>query len=348
MKILLMNGHGGNPYDSGAVGNGYKEAELTRELADLVETKLKKYATVVRYPKDRNAYADVQNGTFANYVSGGIKNINYAFEIHFNAGGGTGTEIYITTKEEGHTVEDAIVKNIANAIGVRNRGVKVTDFSVIATCKYYGVSSALLETLFIDSASDMKLWASNKDKIAEAIVDGIATGFGLKSKTSDNTTESKPEEKPTEAKKTNEQIADEVIAGKWGNGETRKKALEDAGYNYDTIQNLVNKKLGATTTTANTKKTVSQLANEVIAGKWGTGNTRKQKLEAAGYNYDAVQAEVNKKLGVSTSSKKSVTSQVVNDVINGKYGNGTARKTALEKAGYDYEEVQAAVNKALS
>lgn len=346
MKILLMNGHGGNPYDSGAVGNGYKEAELTRELADLVETRLKKYATVKRYPKERNAYADVQNGTFTTYVPGGINNIDYAFEIHFNAGGGTGTEIYITTKEEGHTVEDAIVKNIANAIGVKNRGTKVTDFSVIATCKYYGVSSALLETLFIDSASDMKLWASNKDKIADAIVDGIATGFGLKSETSNNTTESKPEKKPTETKKTNEQIAEEVIAGKWGNGNTRKNSLEKAGYDYNTIQVIVNKKLGSTTTTS--KKTVSQLADEVIAGKWGTGNTRKKKLEAAGYNYDAVQAEVNKKLGVSTSSKKSVTSQVVNDVINGKYGNGTARKTALEKAGYDYDEVQAAVNKALS
>lgn len=347
MNILLMNGHGGNPYDSGAVGNGYKEAELTRELADLVETRLKKYATVKRYPKERNAYADVQNGTFATYVPSGINNIDYAFEIHFNAGGGTGTEIYITSKEKGHTVEDAIVKNIAKAIGVSNRGVKVTDFSVIATCKYYGVSSALLETLFIDSASDMKLWASNKDKIAEAIVDGIATGFGLKSETSDNTTESKPEEKPTETKKTNEQIADEVIAGKWGNGDARKNALKKAGYNYNTIQNLVNKKLGATTTTANTKKTVTQLADEVIAGKWGTGNTRKEKLEAAGYNYNAVQAEVNKKLGVSTSTKKTVTNQVVQDVINGKYGNGTARKKALEKAGYDYDEVQAAVNKAL-
>lgn len=71
-------------------------------------------------------------------------------------------------------------------------------------------------------------------------------------------------------------------------------------------------------------------------------------MEAAGYNYNAVQAEVNKKLGVSTSTKKTVTNQVVQDVINGKYGNGTARKKALEKAGYDYDEVQAAVNKALS
>lgn len=50
------------------------------------------------------------------------------------------------------------------------------------------------------------------------------------------------------------------------------------------------------------KKTVSQLADEVIAGKWGNGDARKKKLEAAGYDYDAVQKEVNKQLGVSTST----------------------------------------------
>lgn len=46
-----------------------------------------------------------------------------------------------------------------------------------------------------------------------------------------------------EAGKTNEQIAEEVIAGKWGTGAARKKALEAAGYNYSTIQKLVNEKL---------------------------------------------------------------------------------------------------------
>ena len=34
MNILILNGHGAG--DSGALGNGYKEADLTRELADLV------------------------------------------------------------------------------------------------------------------------------------------------------------------------------------------------------------------------------------------------------------------------------------------------------------------------
>lgn len=41
------------------------------------------------------------------------------------------------------------------------------------------------------------------------------------------------------------------------------------------------------------KKTVDELAREVIAGKWGTGINRKNRLEQAGYNYRAVQDRVN-------------------------------------------------------
>lgn len=47
---------------------------------------------------------------------------------------------------------------------------------------------------------------------------------------------------------------------------------------------------------SSSKKSVDTLAREVIAGKWGNGATRKQKLEAAGYDYDAVQKRVNQLL----------------------------------------------------
>lgn len=47
----------------------------------------------------------------------------------------------------------------------------------------------------------------------------------------------------TPKKKTNEQIAKEVIAGKWGNGATRKKKLEAAGYNYAAVQKIVDQML---------------------------------------------------------------------------------------------------------
>lgn len=45
------------------------------------------------------------------------------------------------------------------------------------------------------------------------------------------------------SKKSNDDIATEVIAGKWGNGAVRKKKLTEAGYDYTAIQNIVNKRL---------------------------------------------------------------------------------------------------------
>ena len=45
-----------------------------------------------------------------------------------------------------------------------------------------------------------------------------------------------------------------------------------------------------------TSKTVDELAREVIAGKWGNGSARREKLTAAGYNADAVQRRVNQLL----------------------------------------------------
>lgn len=39
---------------------------------------------------------------------------------------------------------------------------------------------------------------------------------------------------------TNQEIAKEVLDGKWGNGQDRRRRLEDAGYNYDAVQSIVN------------------------------------------------------------------------------------------------------------
>ena len=43
--------------------------------------------------------------------------------------------------------------------------------------------------------------------------------------------------------KSNEEIANEVISGKWGNGMDRKNRINNAGYNYDEVQKIVNQKL---------------------------------------------------------------------------------------------------------
>lgn len=48
--------------------------------------------------------------------------------------------------------------------------------------------------------------------------------------------------------------------------------------------------------TVTAKKSVDTIAREVIQGKWGNGEERKQKLTAAGYDYSAVQRRVNELL----------------------------------------------------
>ena len=56
----------------------------------------------------------------------------------------------------------------------------------------------------------------------------------------------------------------------------------------------------------NTVKTIEQLAYEVLAGLWGNGEERRQRLEAAGYDYEAVQAKVNEILSNNTEEPEPV------------------------------------------
>lgn len=55
---------------------------------------------------------------------------------------------------------------------------------------------------------------------------------------------SQPTPSPTPTKKSNEELANEVLEGKWGNQPERQKRLEEAGYNYQAVQDIVNAKLG--------------------------------------------------------------------------------------------------------
>lgn len=184
MKILLIAGHGES--DSGAVANGYIEAELTREVVRKLKPQLDKYADVTIADTGKNWF------TYKNRVSLNFALYDYVLEIHFNAavndtkgnGRTTGTEIYITTSEKTHGVETEIVKGLS-AIGFTNRGVKRKNFSVIARAKNQGVSSALLEVCFIDDLDDMLLYQSKKDSVIKAIANGIIKGFGLTAKEPD-------------------------------------------------------------------------------------------------------------------------------------------------------------------
>lgn len=185
MNILLIAGHGAGDPGATSTTNGklYKEAEETRRVVAALQPILQKYCKVSVYPTSRNAFEDHKSGTLRSTAK--FENYNYVLEVHFNAfkdgpldGNTKGVECYVTSRESGTTVEQAICKNIA-AVGLTNRGVKRYNWSVINSAKNAGVSSALLEVCFIDDPDDMKVYTQKFQQIINGIAKGIVDGFGL-------------------------------------------------------------------------------------------------------------------------------------------------------------------------
>ena len=109
-------------------------------------------------------------------------------------------------------------------------------------------------------------------------------------------------------------------------------------------------KRGAAPVQPSSKKTMDQVADEIIAGVggWGNGQDRRNRVEAYGYSYEEVQSIVNRKLGHGGGSKPSKSiDQVAREVIRGDWGNGQDRRDRLRAAGYDAAAVQARVNQLL-
>ena len=199
MNICISIGHGKSAkggYDSGALGGNYQEFKIAREIGKYIGEIFKGY----------DCKADVINYDATLYLTDRIAHVNkhgydLAMEIHLNASGGTGSEVYYKHKSAtGKKLAGAISKSIAKTFGIRDRGAKVkinpsngTDyFGFVRSCK---CESLLIETVFIDTASDRKHveTAAGQKQCAEAIVKAIADFYGIKKK-------SAPAVKPSESK----------------------------------------------------------------------------------------------------------------------------------------------------
>ena len=91
-----------------------------------------------------------------------------------------------------------------------------------------------------------------------------------------------------------DEIAAKVLKGQYGDYPERKQRLEAEGYNYSKVQKRVDELYKA----QNNRKSNEEIADEIIhrKGGWGDNPQRKQKLIAAGYDYDAIQAIINRKI----------------------------------------------------
>lgn len=115
---------------------------------------------------------------------------------------------------------------------------------------------------------------------------------------------------------TNDEIARQVIAGKWGNGSTRKSKLAAAGYDYNAVQNSVNKILGGSSTQSTTVKTPTATAPKATTVK---ASTTPSYYSQSTVNYGNQLKNVeNNKPGAFTFSKDAQSNAMLDDILNRK------------------------------
>ena len=193
LKLLLIAGHGDN--DPGACSSYGIERDEARKVVSRLAELFKNYkdVSVDVYPTNRNCYSDVTTGR----VQVNMSNYDYVFEVHFNSATASarGTEVWVTPMESAIEVEKKVVSNLAS-VGFTNRGVKKEYFAVISFAKNKGVSSALVEVCFISNQNDMNLYRNKFEQVCNAIVSGIADGFGLQKIPGAKVPETKPAPQP--------------------------------------------------------------------------------------------------------------------------------------------------------
>ncbi len=146
-----------------------------------------------------------------------------------------GKSVNMKTKEEYTTGTLTTIRDNFRAYDSLEEGIK-GYFDFINCTRYKNLKNAINSR---DYCAKLKSdgWATSSTYVST--LTSIIEGNNLTKYDSVNNTF----ESVNLGRKTDEEIADEVINGLWGNGLTRRLKLEKAGYIYKTIQAIVNKKL---------------------------------------------------------------------------------------------------------
>lgn len=292
-KLALNAGHGYNTPGKRCLKaidpNETREYVLNKRICDKLEVLLSAYEGIdVLRIDDGSEMSITQRTNKANAWGADLY-----LAVHHNASGkkkpfsGGGIEAYVYLKVDDITLDwqeafyDALIEH-TELKGNRSQPLRKAD---LGECRQTKMPAVLLELGFMDSTVDTPiiLTEAYADKCAAALCETIVKRENLVKKAS-------AEPSDVIVSKSVDEVAREVLAGKWGNGDERKARLAAAGYDYNTVQAKVNELVNP----APARKSNTEIAREVVRGDWGNGAERKQRLTAAGYDYSEIQKIVNK------------------------------------------------------
>lgn len=181
-KVFLAVGHGGE--DPGAVANGFKEKDLNLVIALSCRDELVRHGVEVKMDRTTDVELSVSEtvGMCNNY------NPNVAVDIHNNAGGGDGAEVfYHYGGGVGKTLAENILGEIVK-IGQNSRGAKTRRGSDGNDYYYFNrdisAPSVIVECAFVDNKTDMQIidTEAEQNKMGVAIAKGILKTLGIAQK----------------------------------------------------------------------------------------------------------------------------------------------------------------------
>lgn len=179
-KVFIGVGHGGS--DSGAVANGLKEKDLNLAIALACNEVLQKHGLKILMSRTKD-----ETDTLKEEIKE-CNNFNpdLAIDIHNNAGGGDGVEVFHTINGgTGKTLAQNILNEIV-AIGQNSRGIKTKKNA--SGKDYFGfvrdikAPSVIVECAFIDNAKDIKIidTAAKQKIMGLAIAKGVLKTLNIK------------------------------------------------------------------------------------------------------------------------------------------------------------------------
>ena len=223
VKIGLDCGHSKNTKGK-QTPNGIKEWDLNNAVRKRVIDILKDYDVEIVHTDNNEGYKDEPlSARLAKYKSA---KVDAFVSIHHNAFGdgwndATGVEVYVDKNSTSKDMKLAkyVYDRLVKYTRLKGRGIKKENFYVI---NQNAIPAILVEGGFMSNKQDYKIITSEDGQIAyaKAVAEGLIEFLKLK-------------KKPLSPKKSLDDWAKEVIAGKHGNGHTkRQSSLKKAGCNY--------------------------------------------------------------------------------------------------------------------
>lgn len=327
-KICIDAGHSGKYNRSPAVKDYYESVAMWK-LHLLQKKYLEEYGFEVILTRnelatDKEVYS---RGTLS-------KGCDLFISNHSNAVGSGVNEsvdypvVYVPLNGKGNAIGQKLADCICSVMGTKQKG-RIETRKLDSGADYYGVIRGavavdtvglLLEHSFHSNTRSTKwlLDDDNLDKLAKAEADVIADYFGA-------TKGSGTAADTPSASGTLYRVQTGAFTSKT-NAENHLAKIKSAGFDTYMVQadGFYKVQVGA-------------------YSKKENADAMLKRLKAAGFD-----AFITDKSGTSVvANVKKSSQEVAKEVIAGKWGNGSARKTALEKAGYNYSEIQNIVNELL-